>query len=110
MATIENSSVKPAAGAGQGGARVPRTALDYAIISGALAAVAIFSYIRLKGTPWEIDVSSAIDGISTVFGATIFAALKIWTCWTLFTIVGAGILLRIDDRMSFFDAFLGGAA
>src|ERR1700735_5559541 len=102
MGTIEHSSVKPAAGAGRLVARIPRSALEYASIFGALAALAIVSYLRLKGSQWEIDFSSTIDGISTVFGATFVAALKIWTCWTLFTIAGAGILLRLDDEMAFF--------
>ncbi|HLI80006.1 MAG TPA: hypothetical protein VKV03_08485 [Candidatus Binataceae bacterium] len=91
-------------------AHAPRVAVEYATIALSLILIAILSYLRLKGTPLEIDFSAAVDGISTVFGATFFAALKIWTCWTLFTIVGAGILLRLDDEMSFFDAILGGAA
>jgi len=108
MARTDNSAVELDASSMM--ARIPRVAIDYAIVAGSLVVIALFSYVRLRGTPWEIDVSAAIDGIGTVFSATFFAAVKIWTCWTLFTIVGTGILLRLDDKIPFFDAILGGAA
>ncbi len=72
--------------------------------------IATLSYIRLKGTPNEIDISAAIEGVRTVFSATFLAAAKIWTCWALLTVIGAGILLRLDDELPFFDAILGGAS
>ncbi len=83
---------------------------DFAIIACALTAITLFSYWRLEGTPWAIDVPFAIDGIKTVFAATIVAALKIWSFWALLTVIGAGILLKLDPEIALFDAILGGAS
>jgi len=91
-------------------ASVPRIAAEYASIGASLVAITMLAYWRLKGTPWEIDFSATIDGIKPVFGATFLAALKIWTFWALLTVVGAGILLKLDDGIELFDAILGGAS
>jgi hypothetical protein len=110
MAATGNSSASVEASTNRASARVPRAAVEYATIGASLVAITMLSYWRLKGTPWEIDVSAALNGIKPVFGATFLAALKIWTFWALLTAVGAGILLRLDAEIDFFDAILGGAS
>jgi hypothetical protein len=89
--------------------RLPRR-FDIAIVACALLAIALSSYWRLEGTPWAIDIPFAIDGIKSVFAATIVAALKIWTFWALLTAIGAGVLLKLDPEIAPFDAILGGAS
>ena len=84
-------------------------AIDYAIVALAFFFATIFSYWRLQGTQWQLDFSSAIAGIKPVFGATMLAAMKLWTLWALLTAVGAGMLLKFDADLGFFDATLGGA-
>ena len=76
----------------------------------ALVAISMFSYYRLLGTPWQIDFSAAVGGISPVFRATFFAALKIWLFWALAAAVGAAIQIKLDPEIDSFDALLGGAA
>lgn len=110
MAASGNSSASVEASTNRASGRVPRAAVEYATIGAALVAITMLSYWRLKGAPWEIDVSAAIAGIKPVFGATFLAALKIWTFWAFLTAVGAGILLRLDAEIDFFDAILGGAS
>ena len=94
----------------QASPRSLRILRDCAVVGVALVAISMFSYYRLLGTPWQIDFPSAYEGIKPVLGATLFAALKIWTFWAITAAIGAAIQIKLDPEIDSFDALLGGAA
>ena len=91
-------------------ARTSRLLLDCGAVGVAVVTISIFSYYRLQGTPWEIGFWAAFAGIKPVLGATLTAAIEVWSFWALTAVVGAGILTKLDPEIDSFDAFLGGAA
>jgi hypothetical protein len=89
--------------------RFAQRAIDYAIVAAAFFLITIFSFVRLRGTQWQIDFGATFAGIRPVLGATLLASMKVWSFWALLSAVGAGILLKFDPEIDFFDALLGGA-
>src|SRR5579863_8061281 len=83
----------------QASPRSLRILRDCAVVGVALVAISMFSYYRLLGTPWQIDFPSAYEGIKPVLGATLFAALKIWTFWAITAAIGAAIQIKLDPEI-----------
>jgi hypothetical protein len=83
---------------------------DAAVVGVALAVIFLLARHRLQGTPWNLDFFSAAAGIGPLLGATLAAAVKIWTFWALLAAIGASVLLKLDSEIALFDAILGGAS
>jgi hypothetical protein len=82
----------------------------WALVACVLAAVAWLAIRRLAGTPYAVNYHAALAGSRGVIGATLPAALKIWSLWLFATAIGAGLLIRLDPEIGLRDAILGGAS
>ncbi len=86
--------------------RRPRGVMLVGIALVAMAAAAVATLPQpLSGYLFELSPYQYGD----VLGATVVAALRVWTFWTVFGGILAAILVRIDPTMDGVDAALGGA-
>jgi hypothetical protein len=73
-----------------------------AILAGAVAALRPAASNMIFGTPWTGL------GFAEIAPVTAWAAVKVWTFWTLAAAVVAAVLLRVEPRLGRVDAVLGG--
>src|SRR6516225_610084 len=76
----------------------------------AVTAVAILAIHRLNDFPAKLDWRGAIEGASSVAGATVWAAVRVWLFWGASTVALGLSVLRYDPDLELSDAILIGAA
>jgi hypothetical protein len=76
----------------------------------AVTAVALLAIHRLKDFPAKLDWRGAIKGASSVAGATVWAAVRVWLFWGASTVALGLSVLRYDADLELSDAILIGAA
>jgi hypothetical protein len=87
----------------------PRERIQWLAVWIALAVVTMLAIHRLRDFPARLDPIAAIGGIATVISATGWAAVKVWSFWSLGAAVLAGLALRADPEIEPSDALLLGA-
>ncbi|HEV2170884.1 MAG TPA: hypothetical protein VGR40_08045, partial [Candidatus Binatus sp.] len=81
----------------------------WGLVWAALAVVTLLALHRLRDFPVQPRFSDAWHGVSQVFPATAWAAVKVWSFWLIASSVLGGIALRLDNEIDPSDALLIGA-
>src|SRR5216684_7410818 len=74
-----------------------------------LGVVLVLSLFKLRDFPYQLQWIEAWKAACSLMPVTGWAALKVWTCWGVSSLVVAGIVLRIDRTIDICDALIGGA-
>jgi hypothetical protein len=72
--------------------------------------LALLAVRRLDGTPYQVNVRAAVDGIKPLLPVTAYAAIKLWCFWALSALVLAAVILQFTPELDILDAILAGAS
>ena len=82
-----------------------RTLRDASVVS----LIAIGSIATLTPSIRAMLLAGSLDSLASILPYTAWPALRVWTFWTVGTVVLGAALLRIEPKLGALDAALGGA-
>ena len=79
------------------------------LIGGAAFALLLLSLPRAAGTAYQVNLAAGLAGIKTVLPTTGWAALRVWAFVSVAIVIVAGLLLRLEPELGWFDGLIAGA-
>src|SRR6266851_1320420 len=79
------------------------------LIGGAALALILIALPRTTGTAYQVNLLAGLAGIKTVLPATGWVALRVWAFVGVAIVILAGLLLRLEPDLGWFDGLIAGA-